>query len=287
MSANRLLFEIVRGVWCIDVSNIYAYAPVVQNILKGENVYAPKQPITNLMSFYDSEGRKVKRDSFQEGFAQIDLVGELTLYGGLCTYGAKDYVEQLEAANNNPNVKGSLLYIDGPGGSVSSINPFREFKSKKKKAVVGVVNSACSAHAWAMFEVCDYIIALDPISGRFGSVGVMCTLADVKAFYEAKGYKLHEIYADESSDKNLSFRKALEGKYEMIKEEELSPIAKKFQNAVRAARPNLKDKPGVLTGKTFFAEEAKEIGFIDAVGSIEDAFAMIEIINSTKYLNHV
>lgn len=282
MSANRLLFEVIRGLWCIDVSNIYAYAPIVDKILRGENVY---QPITtpSSLSYYDLSGSPVKKDNFESGFARVDVVGELTLYGGMCTYGAEDYVRQLDAANQNPQVKGSIMYVDGPGGSVASINPFRDFKSRKQKAVIGVVNTACSAHLWALLEVCDYVIAVDPIAGKFGSIGVMATLADVKGFYEQKGYKLHEIYPVESSDKNLSFRKALEGKYDMIKDDELSPIAKKFQSAVKSARPNLIEKPGVLTGKTFFAEEAKEIGLIDMVGSISDAFGAIEVINNVKY----
>src|SRR5690606_24660979 len=154
MSANKLLFEIVRGLWAIDVSNIYAYAPIIDKILKGENVYQPKPVENSLLSFYNESGEKVNKNDFQNGFAQIDVIGELTLYGGPCAYGAEDYVALLDFANDNPNIQGSIMYVDGPGGSVASINPFREFKARKKKPVIGLVNTACSAHLWATLEVC-------------------------------------------------------------------------------------------------------------------------------------
>lgn len=282
MSANHLLYEIIRGVWCLDISNITGYAPIINKILSGERVYQTDE--LKASSFLlDDNGRKVKETDFVSGYSSINMIGELMLYGGDCSYGAEDYVSMLDRANENPRVKGILMNIDGPGGSVSAINPFNQFKSRKKKPVIGLVKSACSAHLWAAMEVCDYIIATDPISGKFGSVGVMCTLADIKGAYEAKGVTLHEIYAPESEHKNESFRLALEGKYDMIKTEELSPIAIKFQNAVREARPNLKEEVGVLTGKTYFAEEAKEIGLIDAIGGIPEALAMIELLNNVKY----
>ena len=80
--------------------------------------------------------------------------------------------------------------------------------------------------------------------------------------------KFHAIYSKESADKNLPFHKALEGDYDLIREEQLDPMARSFQAAIREnRRGKLKaDTPGILTGKTFFGAEAKSIGLIDEVG---------------------
>lgn len=283
MAANRLLYEVIRGLWCLDVGNIASYLPIVDKILSGETIYE-KDEMKSSMSLLNEDLKQVEKSSFESGYASIDMVGELMLYGGYCSYGAEDYVRMLDAANENPRVKGTLLNINGPGGSVSAINPFTQFKSRKTKPVIGLVNYACSAHLWTALEACDYLIAVDPIAGKIGSVGVMCTLMDVQAAYKAKEIPIHVIYGEDSEKhKNKAFRLALEGKYEAIKEEDLNPLEKKFQNAVKAARPGLKNEPGVLTGKTFFAEEAKEIGLIDAVGGIQEAVAMIEVLNQVKY----
>src|SRR5690606_39812630 len=106
----------------------------------------------------------------------------------------------------------------------------------------------------------------DRISRRVGSVGVVRSFVDAKAHWEEKGYSFHGIYPSESSEKNKVFQLALEGKYDRIKAEQLSPWAQKFQAAVREARPNLKEETGVLTGATFDTEKALDLGMIDSIG---------------------
>jgi len=98
---------------------------------------------------------------------------------------------------------------------------------------------------------------------------------------------VHEIFAPESEHKNKAFLLAREGKYDMIKEDYLSPSAKKFQADVRAARPNLIEELGVLTGKTFKAELAEEYNMIDSIGNmqkaVERALLLAEISEVTNY----
>lgn len=282
MAANRLLYEVIRGLWCLDTSNIAGYAPIINKILSGEKVYEKKE-IKSVFSYVDEHAYSVEPEKLQSGYAIIEIIGEITQYGDECAYGAADYVKMIDSANLNPRVKGIILKVDGPGGSVGAINPFKEFKSRKKKPIIALSDSACSLHYWMMAELADHIISANDVSARFGSIGVMCTLADVKGAYKKEGIELHEIYAPESENKNEAFRLALEGKYDMIKEEELSPIARKFQGAVRDNRKNLKEEKGVLSGKSFFAEDAKRLGLIDTIGNINDAIMMIEVLNQVKY----
>ena len=80
------------------------------------------------------------------------------------------------------------------------------------------------------------------------------------------------IYADAAVDKNAAFEKALEGQFNIIKEERLNPINEKFRADMQANRPNLTEEH--LTGKVFPAKAA--IGtFIDAIGTMEDAAAAV------------
>ena len=50
------------------------------------------------------------------------------------------------------------------------------------------------------------------------------------------GVKFHEIYADQSENKNESFRLALEGDYTKIRQESLNPMALRFQEEVKEKR---------------------------------------------------
>jgi protease-4 len=99
------------------------------------------------------------------------------------------------------------------------------------------------------------------------------SFADVRPMWEARGVKFHTIYAPESDHKNLPWEKALEGKYDLIKDEELSPLAKRFQKAVRENRQGKVDitKKGILNGKMYFANEAIKVGLADELGNREYA----------------
>jgi len=284
MRTNTLINEIVRGMWLMDQTQLDGYAPFVHSLLTGGTLKLPQEKEAKLqMKFYEDDGEEVSRA--EEGSANkiafVSMIGPVMKYGDWCTNGADEIVGMLDKANSDPKVKGTVFYIDGPGGAVSAINPFIDFASRKKKPIVVLSDMAASLHYWTACVVADHIMGENRISGRFGSVGVVCSFVDAKAHWEEKGYKFHEIYPSESSEKNKVFQLALEGKYDRIKAEQLSPLAQKFQAAVREARPNLKEETGVLTGATFDTEKALDLGMIDSIGNMQKAVEMVNVLVET------
>jgi protease-4 len=289
MKVNPLLMDMIRGEWLMSFSGLSVYAPLVYKILSGETV-----TITNnthrLMNVFDANGQMVRPDEKgifssipKNSVAVINMIGPAIKYGDWCSYGADEIVSALISANNNENIRAIFLNIDGPGGSTSAIGPFLSFIPQKRKPVIGLVDQCCSLHFWVLCAVCDYKLAMNDVSPVIGSVGVVATFVDNKEYLEKLGYKIHEIYPKESEHKNQAFRLALEGKYDEIKDEFLSPMAKKFQAAVRLGCPNLIEEVGVLTGKVFDASIAKKYGMIDAIGGFDLATKMIPVIQEMKY----
>ncbi|GAB2994006.1 hypothetical protein GCM10027284_08990 [Cyclobacterium sediminis] len=211
-------------------------------------------------------------DGAPEGsVAMIPIKGSMMKYGTLCEYGMVEIAEYIRAAATHKNIGAIVLDIDSGGGGVDAIAPIVDAVNLAKangKPVVASVDMACSAAYWAA-SVCDYIVADNGISSEVGSIGVMCTFHDVQGYYEKEGIKVHHIYSSESENKNEAFHLALEGKYELIKETELDPLARSFQNAIKTNRSGKLDlsAKGVLNGKTYFAQDALNIGLIDKVGS--------------------
>ena len=290
MQFNSVLTDISRGTWAISFEGLQSYAPIVSKLLAGETVDFGAAKVPNaFVFFYDSSGKSVlaKNTDLPEGsIAVVEMNGPIVKRGDMCTYGADEIVAALQMAESNPNIIGTILKIDGPGGSVSAIPPFIEFGKNKTKPVIGLYDMCCSAHLYAMLSCCDYIMAENNLSATIGSIGVMLSLKDNREELKLKGIVIHEIYPKESASKNEAWRLALEGKYELIKEEMLSPMAVQFQNAVKNARPNLKiDEPGVLTGKTFTADKAKEIGLIDSIGSQTAAMQMVQMMSEMNRYN--
>jgi protease-4 len=263
---------------------------IVSKILAGEEVTFNGTQ-SALIKLYDRNANLIQGEYLTNGWGQIvkqefeipegsyamvNMMGPVIKYGDMCTYGADEIVNALNKVNALKNVKGIIMNIDGPGGAVSAIGPFLQFAKNKQKPVVGLVDLAASLHYWTAVAVCDHLMVDNNVSSMVGSVGVVVSFADTKPYYEEMGIKFHEIYPPESKDKNLSFRMALEGNYEKIIEEHLSPIAKKFQAAVRAGRPNLKEADGVLTGRTFFADDALAHGMIDSIGDLQAAMNEVD-----------
>lgn len=288
MRVDRLLMELMRSDWLMSHEGVLAYAPIAHQIITGKAI-TEMNKTHSLLQVLDHNGKKVTPN--EEGkviapkgsVAIIDMIGPVMKYGDWCTYGADEIVSALKDADKNPNIIGTVFNIDGPGGSVPAIGAFLEFGKTKTKPVISIADQCASLHYWAMCAISDYKMADNDVSALFGSVGVTTSFADNRKYLEKLGYVFHDIYPDESEHKNLAWRLALEGKYEMIKKEHLSPLAIKFQEGVREACPNLKEEIGVLTGKTFGADKAVEYGMIDAIGSLDQAINRLHIMSETKH----
>jgi protease-4 len=277
MKHNNLVTEIIRGQWLLDHTNFEGYRLMAKMLLEGRHLdFKSKYDIAPVaLDILDDSGFPLVAENGElvnipkNSIAQVNMIGEVVKYGDWCVLGADDIVAELLKAQSYENVDATILYIDGPGGSVKAQGAFSDFKRKKTKPIIGYADDALSLHYWTLVDLCDYVIASNDVSARFGSIGVVSSLFDDSKQLEELGIKIHEIYPDESPDKNLAVRLALEGKYEMIKKEHLSPLAQKFQSGVISTRPKLIQAPGVLTGKTFYADEAKSLGMIDAIGGID------------------
>lgn len=299
MKGSTLISEIIRGEWLLDPHTIDSYFPLVDAILKGKkfdfqsNYERDAEPSAlqildnygNPLISLDGEAIEVPKGSI----ARVNMFGEVMAYSDWCTVGADEIVAQLYKAQELKNVDATIFNVDSPGGSVKAIEAFRQFKKYKTKPVVGLFKDALSLGYWAMLEVCDEIYAYGDVSSRVGSVGVVASFRDNKKAMEKLGYTYHEIYPKESEHKNLAFQLARDGNYKMIKEEHLSPLAQKFQGAVKENLPNLKEEIGVLTGKVFYAEKAVELGMITGISDSRDivkkakSLAMRKSINQSIY----
>lgn len=239
---------------------------------------------------HDKEAFASFNDAPKESTAIIPLKGSMLKYGTWCTYGTEEVAAIINSAALHQNINSIVLDIDSGGGSVDSVAPIIQaiqFAQSKGKPVVASVDMACSAAYWAASQ-CDSIIADNNISSLVGSIGVMMSFWDVKGYYEEQGYKLHVIYAPESENKNEAFEKALLGEYDLIKAEELSPLAISFQNAIKENRSGklVMKTPGLLNGKVYLAEKAKEVGLIDEIGNRSTAIQRAQdLVEVRKFLS--
>lgn len=276
-----------------------SYGPLIAQILSGQYMSGKTsddfKPDLNIR-FITSTGNENKieagemmreggyspSDIFDEApkgsIAMIPLKGPMMKEDDLSYFGTETLSEMLKAAANHKNIVGALIDGDTGGGAVDSIPPFLDAISyARKRMPVGGIGDLIASAGYYMFSHLDFAIAGNDISSEWGSVGVMISFMDLQPYYEMMGVKFHTIYAPESNYKNLPFEKALKGDYELIKAEELSPLARKFQSDVRQARKGKLNLtvPGILNGRMFYAADAVKYGLSDEIGNYDFAIKRI------------
>ena len=211
-----LISQILKGVWFLRPEDAIAGHVIVNNILTGvyrdEKFAKTLAEITPIQQL-SYEGESSYDKSPKGSTAIISVKGTMIKYGTFCSYGADEIAMQIEEAALHENISSIVLDIDSGGGACNAVPPLCKAIATAKakgKPVVASCDVAASAAYWIACN-CDRIVADNDVSSAFGSIGVMCSFSDLKPFYERMGVKFHEIYADQSENKNEAFRLALEG----------------------------------------------------------------------------
>lgn len=286
MKFNPVIHSIFRSTWLIKPEIALTYGHFVHSMITGASDFEGERDPMGIYAITPT-GLKIEIDNFpQEGqqsifdnapegsVAFIPVKGVMMKENGMSHYGTESIGSVVMEAGRHKNIKSIVLEIDSGGGSVDAMAPMIDAirKAQESKPVVAWADLAASAAYWTA-SAANLIIASNDISSEFGSIGVMMSFIDARPVWEKEGYKFHKIYAPESDHKNLPFEKALLGDYDMIRTEELSPLAKKFQKAVRENRKGKVDitQKGILNGKMYFARDAIKFGLADELGNREYA----------------
>lgn len=283
MAFSSLYSAVCRGKWFVSFRDVEANLILVDKLLErgitkeDAEKRSDVEPIPVLLSTGGKEAKSGNgfADAPKDSTAIIPIHGTLLKYGTYCSYGTTELADILRQAAESSNISSVLLDIDSGGGSVDSIAPLVDaiqYAQSKGKSVVAHCD-LCASAAYYIASYCDEIIASNQISSEFGSIGVMMSFPDYAKYYEREGVKVHTIYSSLSDYKNAPFEMAKEGKYDMIREEELDPLARDFQENVKANRGNkLKlDTTGLVRGRMFYAKDAIAVGLADAIGTLDFA----------------
>jgi ClpP class serine protease len=148
-----------------------------------------------------------------------------------------------------------------------------------KKPVVSLVRQGLAASAaYGIVASTKEVYASDP-QDVFGSIGIYMTTADMYGYYEKEGLVMKDHYATLSTDKNGPFREAIEGKPERLINEIIDPFNAAFIDLIKEARPAMaKTEAKWNTGRTFFGDEALELGLIDGYNTLEGCIARVRAL---------
>lgn len=273
----KVLYEALKSTWYIEPGAAEFYSLIIHKLFAGEKITEFEETeMAEYAYIVDASGKKIGTiaDAVDNGVAVINLRGAVMKYDYCGAPGTQTLMQALDKANANPSISGIVLQIDSPGGSVDGTQQFANAIKNSAKPVVAYVNGMMASAAMWIGSAASQRIASSN-TDVIGSIGTMASWRDFKGYYEEMGIKTHEVYASDSTHKNLQFREAngnnAEGKinYEPLIKSWLDPFNSEFTGAIKENLPNVDNT--VLNGSIYIGADAKKKGLIDKIGSFESA----------------
>lgn len=202
-------------------------------------------------------------------------VAVIELEGVLYSWNTFALERWLWMAEQNDKICGVVLWINGPGGMVSHVDVVAStIKEMTKPVATFVAGTMASAHFW-IGTAADRIFIASPLC-EVGSVGVMVTWASWKKYFEKNGIDVRDIYPDSADLKNHEYR-ALEDKGDE------EPIKQQLERLHEVFAQTVADNLGVeydpelplFRGQIFTGAEALELGYVDELGTLQDAVTWV------------
>ena len=181
--------------------------------------------------------------------------------------------QELELAYDDKNIRGVLLRINSPGGTLTDsdiiYHSLMEFKKSKKVKILASLGDVAASGALYVAMAADEIYA-HPTTIT-GSIGVIMPHMDYTGLMEKLGVKFNPVKSGKHKDFDSSYRKRTPEEQKIL-QTLIDHQHEKFVDVIEKGRGlNRKKVDEFADGRIFSAEEAKKLGMIDHIGYLDDA----------------
>lgn len=217
---------------------------------------------------------------FKDKIIIIPIKGTITVEGtplipfSVETTSSTKIVDNLKQAYKDKSVKGIILEINSPGGTVVATEEIANTIKESNKPVVAWIREIGASGAYWIASSSDLIVA-DPLSIT-GSIGVASSYLEFSDLFEEYGITYERLNAGKYKDIGTPYKK-LTPEERSILQKKLDLIHKHFIDEITNNRNiNKKTITELSTGIFYLGKEAKNLNLIDYLGGKELA------INLTK-----
>ncbi len=200
------------------------------------------------------------------------------IYGPL----ADDVYHQLKAAGKDKNVKGLIVRVNSPGGTISGsdriYHEIQAYKARSGKPVIAFMEGVAASGGYYASVACDKIMA-EPTTIT-GSIGVISWWLVVQELLEDKlGIMPVTVKSGRKKDWPSSFRKPDAEELKYIEEKLISPAFERFVSVIgegRQAVLTIDRIRQLADGGIYGADEARKERLIDDIGYLDDAINLVK-----------
>jgi len=209
----------------------------------------------------------------------MDLSGLISSHtqGGVLDEGSNMVArikEELTLAAEDKKVKGIVLRINSPGGTVTAsdilYHEVKAFKEKRKIPVIASIMDVGASGGYYVAAAADKIL-VHP-SSVTGSVGVIMLTVNAQGLLEKIGVQTTAVTSGPRKDMGSPFR-AMTAEERAIFQGVIDSFYERFLTVVREGRSNLTAEQirNLADGRIYSGEQAKALGLVDGIGYLDDA----------------
>jgi len=279
------IIDIINGPWAITPT-------MLQEIQHIYSSHLHRSQKIDIAAIEAATGKKLDNSRsgsyITDGVAVIPLQGvvgkRMNLFtqisGGASTeLIANDYL----AALNDPAVKGIVLHVDSPGGTVDGTKQLADLITANRgaKPVIACADGMmCSAAYW-IGSAADSINMAD-LTTDVGSIGVVAAHMDISGWEEKQGIKTTEVTAGKYK-RAISQYAPLSEEGRAIIQADLDQIYELFVDAVAGNRGRSVDEvlANMAEGRVFLGAKAIEAGLVDSVATLAETIQQVRDLART------
>jgi len=197
---------------------------------------------------------------------------------------AEEVYRQMEAARQDRAVKGIIVRVDSPGGTISASDriykEIMDYRKERGLPAVAFLQGTAASGGYYASVACEKIVA-EPTTIT-GSIGVVMVHFVFQNLLENKlGIQPVFLTMGAKKDWPSSFRTPTQEELAYVHDRLLEPSYKRFVDVVKEGRQGVLSPSEVeklADGSIYIADQALQAKLIDKVGYLEEAIATVKAL---------
>jgi protease-4 len=236
--------------------------------------------IAVVIMFAAGQEKKVTEEVIAEG-PRSTRIAVVSIEGIIDEQQARNVYLQIKTARDDKTVKGLIIRVNSPGGTLSGSdqihNEISKYRTETGKPVIAFMQGVAASGGYYSSVACEKIVA-EPTTIT-GSIGVIMGYLVLQQLLEEKlGIQPVIVKAGEKKDWPNSFKAPTEEQLQYLQQRIIDPAYKRFTEVVNDGRKELteEDVNRLADGSIYWADQALKEKLIDSIGYLDDAIREVK-----------
>ena len=180
-------------------------------------------------------------------------------------------VEDLKAFGEDPSIRAIVLKINSPGGEAAASQEIYDMvkRAHEKKPIISTMGSVAASGGYYIALPSDVIVA-NP-GTLTGSIGVIMEWPVLEKLLQKIGVEFETVKSKEHKDIGSSYRRMSDRERQLM-QGVVTDVYDQFVSVVAENRNITVDSViRYADGRVFTGKQAKDLGFVDTLGSFQTA----------------